>query len=253
MKTKKFRSGKSAQSFTLIELLVVIAIIAILAAMLMPALQKARETAKTSNCLNNLKQHGFMNSQYISDFNDYFCNGLGIYSKFWRYYSKTRKVYWCDAAVGFTSEWMTTKNILNCKEKDAENALTYGNAYGYNKLGFTTRRAIGDHSGTAGDPFYVKNSMVKNASKKILFADIARNTSSWRIVNMATHTNSNMWGEPGNSSYCSPYDRHNGGSNIAWADGHATHFNQARQNLCYYNDATKEALGRYWDSCVMGK
>src|SRR5690349_8547163 len=75
MEQGRYRKSK-AVGFTLIELLVVIAIIAILAAILFPVFAQAREKARQTSCLSNMKQLGLSVLMYVQDYDEVYPIGV---------------------------------------------------------------------------------------------------------------------------------------------------------------------------------
>lgn len=106
------------QAFTLIELLVVIAIIAILAAILFPVFAKAREKARQTSCLSNLKQLGLGVMQYTQDYDEYvpYADNGAVGS--WRYaiypYVKSVNVYNCPSnQTNYAADYRATGPNVN--------------------------------------------------------------------------------------------------------------------------------------------
>ena len=104
---RAFRRGR--RGFTLIELLVVIAIIALLAALLLPALARAKLSAKRVGCINNQKQLATVWLIYATDNNDWLVNN-GEY-----YPASTTTRLWIQGAFAYTEATTNTAYILDTK------------------------------------------------------------------------------------------------------------------------------------------
>ena len=126
---------RSQNAFTLIELLVVIAIIAILAAILFPVFAQARESARRTSCLSNVKQMGVAFAMYTQDYDEttpavIHDNSLPYDPDFWviiQPYVKNINMFYCPDRT----EW-TMPTGDTCSGQEAVNPLQRCIGYGYN-------------------------------------------------------------------------------------------------------------------------
>jgi len=140
MKVPRRRCG-----FTLIELLVVIAIIAILAAILFPVFAKAREKARQTSCIPNLKQLSLGFLMYAQDYDETL---PGVqFGVSWPWSQWPGSYDWCGVFTHAVMPYLKNNQILQCpSDKDSDrwtgsNGMSYGyseylynSGYGYDKL-----------------------------------------------------------------------------------------------------------------------
>ncbi|MBC8101350.1 MAG: DUF1559 domain-containing protein [Cytophagales bacterium] len=230
------KTSRVPRAFTLIELLVVIAIIAILAAILFPVFAQAREKARQSSCVNNLKQINLGFLQYLQDNDEAFFptaterqapSSTGnssaerapfSYQTRIAPYTKSDAIYKCPSAKDWGikgTDWSVTGNWfpsdygfhLNEANLDPSVAASSHKA-DYAGTGIIDLSDFGVNEET---PL----ASITRPANFILIADAARSDG--------TPSRGGMYPQPyafSNTTQARTLNRHQDGANIGYADGH---------------------------------
>ena len=201
------------KAFTLIELLVVIAIIAILAAILFPVFAQAREKARQTSCLSNVKQIGTAFLMYAQDYDEYLpLTTFPVPSN-----------SWTDQA----QPYIKNRQIFRCPSDNSDN---------WNAATNPRRSSYFLNAYMAGTQSYGNLAAIASPASVIYLAESSKNLNrdhfhpfNWN-GNLETPTPNPLysafmhgitWDTAKNETSEIPLRRHAEGSNFAYLDGHA--------------------------------
>ncbi len=220
------------RAFTLIELLVVIAIIAILAAIIFPVFAKAREKARQTACLSNMKQVGMGVLMYEEDYDENI-----VHTELGGDVDDAHEYYWGDMLQPYLKNWgmlvcPSAAKPLQFKSGASTFSQQWSYNYGINDIIAADCVGADDpacrHIGVAGQPA----AAIVNSASTILIADnlpsdIDTGNGDDTTLGHSRHEINWQWGKRdatrlsvGGKSQ-DGFPRHTGGFVLVMADGHA--------------------------------